>query len=384
MAEYDNSNQGILFRNDKKPEGSKQPDYQGNAEVNGKKVEIAGWIRTSKTGKEFVAGDGAKRASALARIAHVHIKRFIELTGTPAPNGLVDLWGQVWYLDKGRRLGRTFTAFKQRWFTKDYDGYGSVALPHAQAEIHAAVADICLTIDGKDWFDLKDPLINTVYVDLPSKARKLYDEMEKEMFIQIEQHSAEAFNAAARTQKCLQIANGSCYVSPLDDEEDGSTTVKPWKHIHDEKLMALESIVHETAGVPLLVCYEFKPDLVRLLKAFPKGRALRTTQDEDDFADGKIPLLFVHPKSAGHGIDGFQRHCCNIVFFGFNWSLGQRMQVIERIGPTRQMQAGFERLVTIHNIVARDTVDELVLERHETKREVQDLLLDACKRKGMK
>lgn len=337
--------------------------------------------RTSKTGKEFVAGDGAKRASALARIAHVHIKRFIELTGTPAPNGLADLWGQIWYLDRGQRLGRTFTAFSQRWMRPKFDGYGSEPLPTADAEIHRALADICLTIDGKDWFDLKDPLINTVYVDLPSKARKLYDEMEKEMFIQIEQHSAEAFNAAARTQKCLQIANGSCYVSPLDDEEDDSSAVKPWKHIHDEKIMALESIVHETAGAPLLVCYEFKPDLVRLLKAFPKGRALRTTQDEDDFAAGKIPLLFVHPKSAGHGIDGFQRHCCNIVFFGFNWSLGQRMQVIERIGPTRQMQIGADRLVTIHNIVARDTVDELVLERHETKREVQDLLLDACKRK---
>ncbi len=338
--------------------------------------------------KEFINGAGAKRAAAMARIAHTHIKRFIELTGTPAPNGLVDLWGQMWYLDRGARLGRTFEAFHDRWFgyrnrTDEKTGKKITErflFPHADAEIHRALGDICLTIDGKDWFDLNDPLINTVYVDLPSKARKLYDEMEKEMFIQIEQCSAEAFNAAARTQKCLQIANGACYVDPLA-EDDTSPRSKEWKHIHDEKLMALESIVHETAGAPLLVCYEFKSDLARLLKAFPKGRALRNSQDEDDFADGKIPLLFVHPKSAGHGIDGFQRHCCNIVFFGFNWSLGQRMQVIERIGPVRQMQAGFERLVTIHNIVARDTVDELVLERHESKREVQDLLLAACKRK---
>lgn len=336
--------------------------------------------RTSKTGKEFIAGDGAKRASALARIAHVHIKRFIELTGTPAPNGLADLWGQIWYLDRGQRLGRTFTAFSQRWMRPKHDGYGSEPLPNADAEIHRALGDICLTIDGKDWFDLNDPLINTVYVDLPSKARKLYDEMEKEMFIQIEQHSAEAFNAAARTQKCLQIANGACYVDPLA-EDDTSPRSKEWKHIHDEKLMALESIVHETAGAPLLVCYEFKSDLARLLKAFPKGRVFKHDADVEDFKAGKIPLLFLHPKSGGHGIDGLQYACCNIVFFGFNWSLGQRMQVIERIGPVRQMQAGFERLVTIHNIVARDTVDELVLERHESKREVQDLLLDACKRK---
>jgi SNF2 family DNA or RNA helicase len=336
--------------------------------------------RTSKTGKEFIAGDGAKRASALAKIAHVHVKRFIELTGTPAPNGLADLWGQIWYLDRGARLGRTYTAFSQRWMRPKHDGYGSEPMPHADAEIHRALADICLTIDGKDWFDLKEPRINNVFVDLPARARKLYDEMEKEMFIQIDQHSAEAFNAASRTQKVLQISNGACYVDPLA-EDDSSPRSKEWKHIHDEKLMALESIVHETAGAPLLVCYEFKSDLSRLQKAFPKGRVFKHDQDVEDFKAGKIPLLFLHPKSAGHGVDGLQYACNNIVFFGFNWSLGQRLQVIERIGPVRQMQAGFERVVTIHNIIARDTIDELVLERHESKREVQDLLLEACKRK---
>ena len=337
-------------------------------------------FRTSSTGKEFLAGQGAKRAGALARIAHTHVTRFVELTGTPAPNGLIDLWGQLWYLDRGRRLGRTFDSFKQRWFQKSYDGYGSIALPHAEAEIHVAVKDICLTIDGKDWFDLKKPIVNNVYVDLPPKARKLYDEMEKEMFIQIEQHSAEAFNAAARTQKTLQIANGACYVDPLVDSDD-APRAKEWKEIHDEKIQALESIVHETNGAPLLVCYEFRSDLARLLKAFPKGRVLKTQQDEDDFKAGKVPILFLHPKSGGHGIDGFQYACNNIVFFGHNWSLGQYQQVIERIGPVRQMQAGFERPVWVHHIIARDTVDEMVMERRETKRETQDILLAACKRK---
>jgi SNF2 family DNA or RNA helicase len=130
-----------------------------------------------------------------------------------------------------------------------------------------------------------------------------------------------------------------------------------------------------------MVCYEFKSDLARLLKAFPKGRALATSQDEDDFKAGKIPLLFLHPKSGGHGIDGFQYACNNIVFFGHNWSLGQYQQVIERIGPVRQMQAELNRPVFIHHIIARDTVDELVMERRETKKATQDLLLEACKRK---
>lgn len=331
-------------------------------------------------GKQFLSGQGAKRAGALARIAHTKIKRFIELTGTPAPNGLVDLWGQLWYLDRGQRLGRNFESFKKRWFRASYDGYGSEPMEFAEAQIHEAVRDICLTIDGKDWFDLAQPIVNNLYVDLSPNARKLYKAMEDEMYLEIGDRSAEALGAASRTQKCLQLANGAIYVDPLADNDE-SPRAKEWRMIHDEKIEALESIVHETAGANLLVCYEFKSDLARLVKAFPKGRVLKSQKDEDDFKAGKVPMLFLHPKSGGHGIDGFQYACNNIVFFGFNWSLGQRMQVIERVGPVRQMQAGLDRPVFIHNIIARDTVDELVLLRHASKRATQDILLEACKRR---
>lgn len=331
-------------------------------------------------GKTYLSGQGAVRAAALAKIAHTHVRRFIELTGTPAPNGLVDLWAQVWFLDRGQRLGRTFDGFKNRWFEPARNFQAGAPRGFAGEQIHEAIKDICLTINGKDWFDLKDPVINNVYVDLGVKARKLYNEMEKELFIQLEDRQVEAFGAAAKTQKCLQIANGACYVDPLADGED-NPRAKEWRHIHDEKIEALQSIVHETNGAPLLVAYEFKSDLARLLKAFPQGKALVTTRDEDDFKTGTIPLLFVHPKSAGHGIDGFQHACCDIVFFGLNWNLGQYLQVVERIGPTRQMQSGYDRVVTIHNIIARDTMDEDVLERRDSKREVQDILLDACNRK---
>lgn len=331
-------------------------------------------------GKTFLSGQGAKRAGALAMIAHTKIKRFVELTGTPASNGLIDLWGQLWYLDRGARLGRNFDAFKKRWFRASYDGYGSEPIDSAADQIHAAVKDICLTIDGKDWFDLKQPIVNNVYVDLSPRARKLYKAMEDEMYLEIGDRSTEAFGAAGRTQKCLQLANGAVYVDPLA-ENDESPRAKEWRLVHDEKIEALESIMHEAAGANLLVCYEFKSDLARLLKAFPKGRVLASQKDEDDFKAGKIPMLFLHPKSGGHGIDGFQYACNNIVFFGHNWSLGQRLQVTERIGPVRQMQAGFERPVFVHNIIARDTIDELVIERHANKRAVQDLLLEACKRR---
>ena len=330
-------------------------------------------------GKEFLSGQGGKRAGALAKIAHTHIKRFVELTGTPAPNGLVDLWGQLWMLDRGKRLGRTFDAFKQRWFSKGYDGYSIDAMPHAEGQIHDAVKDICLTISPEDWMTLEEPRVNNIFVDLPPTARRLYREMEKHFFIQIEQSSAEAFNAAAKSQKLMQLASGSVYVDPTVDD-DSSPRSKEWKLVHDEKMDALESLIEESAGANMLVVYEFRSDLARLLKRFPQGKAL-TPGTEQAFREGKLPLLFIHPKAAGHGIDGWQTHCHTIVFFSVSWNLEDRLQVIERVGPVRQMQSSTGRLCEIHNILARDSIDELVLERVTTKRQVQDILLDACKRK---
>lgn len=169
--------------------------------------------------KSFRLRQGGKRAQSLGRVAHTKIQRFIELTGTPSPNGLIDLWGQAWFLDAGKRLGRTFTAFKDRWFQSSFDGFGSSPLGHAQAEIQGALRDVCLTVDAKDWFDLKEPIITNLYVDLPVRAKALYKDMEREMFMQLDEHDIEAFNAAARTQKLLQIANGAVYLDPAVGED---------------------------------------------------------------------------------------------------------------------------------------------------------------------
>ena len=336
-------------------------------------------FRTSAKGKEFLAGQGTKRAGALAKIAHAHVDRFVELTGTPAPNGLIDLWGQVWMLDRGKRLGRTFDAFKQRWFHASYDGYGSLPNDSAEAQIHDAVKDICLTIAPEDWLTLDEPVVNNVMIDLPASVKNLYRQMEKDFFIQIEQHTAEAFNAAAKSQKLMQLASGAVYLDPTVDD-DSNPRSKEWKEVHDEKVEALQSIVEESAGERLLVVYEFRSDLARLLKAFPQGKAL-TNQTEQEFREGKLPILFIHPKSAGHGIDGWQAHCHTIVFFSVSWNLEERLQVIERVGPVRQMQSNTGKVCQIHNILAEGTIDELVLERVTTKRAVQDILLEACKRK---
>ena len=195
------------------------------------------------------------------------------------------------------------------------------------------------------------------------------------MFMQIGEHEVEAFNAAARTVKCLQLANGAAYVGDTGSE---------FREVHDAKLQALDEVIEEAGGTPVLVAYNFKSDLARLKAAFPKGRALDASpQTIDDWNAGKIPVLFAHPASAGHGLN-LQDGGNILVFFGHDWNLENRLQIIERIGPTRQMQAGHDRPMFIHNIIARDTVDELVMARVETKREVQDILLEAMKLKGYK
>lgn len=330
--------------------------------------------------KSFRLKQGGRRAQALGQVAHTKIKRFIELTGTPAPNGLADLWGQIWFLDKGDRLGRTYSGFKERWFQTKRDGYGVAPVSYAQEQIQAALKDCCLTINAKDWFDLKDPIVSNRYFDLPPRAKTLYEDMEKEMFMQIDEHDIEAFNAASRTQKLLQISSGAVYLDPTV-ENDSQPRAKEWKQVHDVKLEILEEIISEAAGMPVLVAYHFRSDLARLQKHFPKARMLDANPATiDQWNAGKIPILLAHPQSAGHGLN-LQDGGNILVFFSHNWNLEDRLQIIERIGPVRQLQAGYDRPMFIYNIVAQNTMDELVMERVDTKREVQDILLDAMRRR---
>jgi SNF2 family DNA or RNA helicase len=340
--------------------------------------------------KNFRLKQGGKRAQALAMVAHDQVRRWVNLTGTPSPNGLKDLWGQMWFLDEGQRLGRTWAGFESRWFAykRKADALKpgrmdiqTVIHPWAHEQIHGAIRDLCLSIDAKDWFDVKEPVRVRVPVELPEKARKLYRDMEREMFMAIAGHEIEAVNAAAKTIKCLQLANGAVYLDPEADS-DSHRKAREFIELHDRKVEALGDIIGEAGGMPVIVAYQFKSDLARLLKAFPQGRVLQSEADEDDFKAGRIPVLFAHPASAGHGIDGFQDVTNIIAFFGHWWDLELRDQIIGRIGPIRQMQSGLDRPVFVYDIVAEDTVDELVLARHDTKRGVQDLLIEAMKRRG--
>lgn len=327
--------------------------------------------------KGFRVRQGAQRAQALASVAHSKVSRFVNLTGTPAPNGLVDLWGQCWFLDRGERLGRSFSAFEQRWFRSERVGSDAFAVrlvpfPHAQNEIEQRLRDITISLDAKDWFDLSDPIVNVIRLDLPPAAREIYLTMESDFFAQIDGADIEAHSAASKSTKCLQIASGAMYT-----DSEG----KAWATVHDGKIDALRDVIEEAAGMPVMVVYHWRHDVERLKAAFPQGRVLdKSPSTEQRWNEGKIPVLFVHPQSAGHGLS--LQHGGNIlVFFSHWWNLEEYQQVIERIGPVRQAQSGYDRPVYIHHLIAADTLDEVVMSRRESKKEVQELLLDAMRKR---
>lgn len=343
-------------------------------------------VRTHpKSGKVFMRkSGGGERAMAIARIAHKKVRHWVNMTGTPSPNGLIDLWGQAWYLDAGARLGRSFSAFKDRWFRSvrvGDDAFATVLepFPHAETEIKQRLADITLTIEAKDYFDLPPTIYNKIAVTLPPKAYAQYREMEREMFVEIAGNEIEAFNSGSKSMKCRQIASGAAYLKP-DDGRD----VAPWIEVHDAKIDALRDIISEIGGEPIIVAYYFKSDLARLLKAFPQGVYFDDKpQTLARFVVGQIPILFLHPASAAHGIDEMQQACRHVCFFSMTWNLEEFQQVIERVGATRQVQAGFYREVYVHLLIGENTIEEEMVERVESKASVQDAIKQAMKKRGL-
>lgn len=317
--------------------------------------------------KSFRIRQGSKRAGALGKVAHNLVDRFIGLTGTPAPAGLKDLWGQTWFLDKGHRLGSTFTAFEHRWFTRGYDGFSIVPMPHAKAEIEGLLKDIYLTVEG---LPVDEPIFHDVYVDLPADALRAYREMEKHLFTEVAGEEVTAALAMTKSNKLLQMCNGAVYTDSGEWKDS-----KDWAPLHDAKLEALESIVEEANGMPVLVSYSYQSDIARICKRFPQARLL-----DDNPATvhawnrGEIPMLVAHPASAGHGLN-LQDGSNILAFFGLGWPLEHYLQIIERIGPQRQKQSGYDRPVFVYRILARGLQDEIVLQRLTGHMNLQEALL---------
>lgn len=318
--------------------------------------------------KGFRLRKGTHRSNALSTIAR-RVGRWVNLTGTPAANGYLDLWGQLYFIDYGARLGHSYGEYKKRYFdTNEFSGLTTVK-DFAKQQINEALRDVCLTIRAKDWFDLKDPIRRSIEVELPSKARSVYKELARDMYAQLASgEEISPVNAAGLSAKCLQLASGAVIIGG-----------KEWREVHDAKLEALHSLHDEINGEPLMVGYWWRHDKDRLKKRFPYARVIDTKKDEDDWNEGKISMALTHYASVGHGLD-LQYGGNRLVHFSRWWDLELDAQLFNRIGPVRQLQAGFDRPMFEYSIVARDTVDELVPVRHAEKLETQDLLMDSQRR----
>lgn len=313
----------------------------------------------------FRSGSGTRRSAAIAKLG-LRAPRVIEMTGTPAPNGIENVWAQHWYLDFGCALGFTFSAFHDRWFRPGWPQGNFSLREGAEAEIRDRCKRLCLSIRLEDYVNLCKPLVNTIRVELPPAAMKLYKTMKKDAALQLDGHEVTAVNAGACAMKLLQCANGFFY----DTEHMGVP-------VHTAKLDALEEIIEEQEGEPLLVAYSYREDARRIEERFgAKGCVvLRTDADMEAFADGKIRVGALHPARGGHGLN-LAEHCAHIVHYGPLWDLELMHQVVERIGPARQAQLAEPKTVRITRIVAEGTLDEGVFAALEGKASAQQALLD--------
>jgi SNF2 family DNA or RNA helicase len=308
----------------------------------------------------------AKRFKALKKVSK-NIDILIELTGTPAPNGQMDLWSQMYLIDQGERLGRTITNFRQRFFTAaGFKGYGYELNPGADLIINELVSNVCMSMSSEDYLDLPDRIDLAETITLDPDTRETYDELEKEFFIDVGEHGIEAVTAGVLAGKLLQICNGAIY-----DE------TKKAHDIHDHKINALREIVEDNPGENFLVAYNFKSDLARIQKAFPKAVTLSRSGDElEPWNRGEIKMLLAHPASAGHGLNA-QYGGSAIIWFGLNWSLELYQQFNARLH-----RQGQTKPVRVMHIVAENTIDERVMKAIAGKAKTQKDLLDYIKGKN--
>lgn len=305
----------------------------------------------------------AKRFSSLRYQLH-HFQRRVILTGTPAPKGLLDLWSQIYILDNGVRLGEQVGRYRSRFFSPSgYMGYGYKPDETAEEQILELISPLILTMRAEDWLELPEVIEQTVYVDLPPAATKLYRKLEAEMFLELEMGSTEALSAASLSSKCWQLSNGAIFL----EDEVGTRT---WQGVHDAKLEALQEVIDGVSG-NVLVAYWFKPDLARLRSLYPKAPCLADAKNEralnrlqDDWNAGKHPVMFIHPQGGGHGLN-LQGGGNTLVFFSMLWGREAFAQVKERMGASRQM--GLRDHVMYKYLVARNTVDEVMLATQRTR-----------------
>jgi len=312
-------------------------------------------------------------------------KRRYGLTGSPAANGLMDLFGQVYVLDRGVRLGEYITHFRANYFIP-VGMYDWKPKPGADEAIYKALGDLALRMEAEDYLELPKQVDNVIQVELPPKARRAYDAMEDEMLAVVEDSgSITAPTAAAAVGKCRQMANGAVYKDRVDPVTGLPLEKKEWVHLHDAKIDALLDLVDELQGKPLLVAYEYGHDLERLLKALPKGtpyigggvNATRAAEIERAWNAGEIPILLGHPQSIGHGLNLQKGNAQTICWFSLTWDF----ELYDQFNRRLRRQGNRAGQVFVHHIVARNTIDRAVLGALRGKKRTQDALLEALKKR---
>lgn len=312
----------------------------------------------------------SKRFRALRRVRPM-MKRVIGLTGTPAPNGLIDLWAPIYLLDQGERLGKTITGYRDRYFTPgERDGhivYKWHEKKETEERIYQAIGDIAVSMKTEDWLELPERIDRVILVKLSDPARALYKKLEKELLLPYEDADVVAATAAVLSNKLLQMSSGAVY-----DEERGV------KQIHAAKLDALEDIIEAANGKPVMVFYNFKHSLSRIQERFPQTRILRKGKDgNQDIADwnkDQIPLLLLHPKSAGHGLNLQESSCQTVVWYDQIWSLEEDQQANARVH-----RQGQTNRIVVMRLVAEGTMDVDAVEALERKATGQEALMQAVK-----
>ena len=313
----------------------------------------------------------AQRFKAL-RLVRPQIDRVVGLTGTPAPNGLCDIWSQIYLLDQGERLEKTITKYREKYFRPGRSN-GQVVFDYkildgSEKAIYQKISDICVSMKAEDYLELPPRMDHTAYVTMPEVVRSQYEDFEKTEVLRLldqdEETPISAVNAAALSNKLLQFSNGAIYDADRNVHE-----------IHDYKLEALEEIVEAANGEPVLIFYSFRHDISRIkrkLKAY-KPRELVDGKDIDDWNAGKIPVLLAHPAGAGHGLN-LQKGGNIIVWFGLTWSLELYQQACARLHRQGQIKP-----VQVYHLLTKGTMDEDVMKAISSKADKQEALMQAVK-----
>jgi len=325
----------------------------------------------------------SQRFAALKHVLHLFKYRW-GLTGSPASNGLIDLFGQCYILDQGVSLGRFITHYRNTYFDKDHDGFSWVPRAGSDERIYDKIRPICMRLDAEEYLEMPIVHYNELLVELPDNSKAFYQELEDEFIAEINGNTIVARNAAAASIKCRQIASGGIYRTPSLEEMFAEGKVKrEWIEVHTQKLEALEDLYESLQGQPLLVAYEFEHDLARLKRHFGEdtpniGKGVKMSDTkviEANWNAGKIPLMFGQPQSMGHGLN-LQGDCYHVAWFTPTWDL----ELFDQFNRRVWRRGNKHKHVFIHIILAKNTVDRFVAMALRSKTSVQKALFDALKK----